>query len=71
MAWKKIVQRLNIRSVCPSCRFERFDYQPGANPHDQLKALVECPECGWKGELGERDLEPIPPNEIRTLPDSN
>jgi hypothetical protein len=60
--WKKpisytlIVQRLNIHSLCPVCRTEGFDYQPGANPHHQLGAPVQCPKCGWKGMLGGRDL---------------
>jgi hypothetical protein len=56
IAYTKIVQRLNIRSCCPVCRTVGFDYQPDANPHDQLRALVECPKCGWKGMLGNRDL---------------
>ena len=56
MAYTKIVQRLNIQSCCPVCRTVGFDYQPDANPHDQLRALVECPKCSWKGMLGDRDL---------------
>jgi predicted Zn-ribbon and HTH transcriptional regulator len=61
MAFTKIVQRLNIQSVCPKCRTVGFDYQPGADPHDQLMAPVQCPNCGWKGLLGDRDLEPSQP----------
>jgi hypothetical protein len=61
MAYTKIVQRLNIRSCCPVCGTVGFDYQPDANPHDQLGALVECPKCGWKGMLGDRDLVQGPP----------
>jgi hypothetical protein len=61
MAYTKIVQRLNIRSCCPVCGTVGFDYQSGANPHDQLRALVECPKCGWKGMLGDRDLVQDPP----------
>jgi len=63
MAWKKIVQRLNIRSVCPVCGTEGFDYQSGADPHDQLKALVECPKCGCRGMLGDRDFISRPHSE--------
>ena len=62
MAYTKIVQRLNIRSCCPVCGIVGFDYQPGANPHDQLRAPVECPKCGWKGMLGDRDLVQDPPH---------
>src|SRR5262249_3972351 len=47
LSYTKIVRRLNIQSVCPVCRTEGFDYQPGANPHDELRALVQCPKCGW------------------------
>jgi hypothetical protein len=61
MAYTKIVQRLNIRSCCPVCGTVGFDYQPDADPHDQLRALVECPKCGWKGMLGDRDLVQDPP----------
>jgi hypothetical protein len=57
LAYTKIVQRLNIQSCCPVCRTVGFNYQPDADPHDQLRALVECPDCGWKGMLGDRDLE--------------
>jgi hypothetical protein len=56
MAYTKIVQRLDIQSYCPACRTVGFNYQPNANPHDQLRALVECPICGWKGMLGDRDM---------------
>jgi Immunity protein 27 len=62
-SWKKptltkVVRRLNINSCCPVCRAVSFNYQAGANSHDQFGALVECPDCGWKGMLGDRDLMP-------------
>jgi hypothetical protein len=57
MAYTKIVQRLDIRCCCPICRTVGFNYQPDASPHDQLRALVECPRCGLKGMLGDRDLD--------------
>lgn len=62
MAWEKIVRRLTIGLVCPACRTEGFDYQPGADPGDEFGALVQCPECGWKGTLGDLDVVSMPPS---------
>jgi hypothetical protein len=59
MAWKKIVKRIGV-GCCPKCRSLGFDYQEGANPHDDERAAVQCPNCGWKGMLSEMDIIPEP-----------
>jgi hypothetical protein len=56
LAYTKIVERLKLRFCCPVCGPAGFDDQPGANPHDQFRAPVECPKCGWRGMWDDRDL---------------
>jgi hypothetical protein len=55
MVWKKIVQRFGM-GCCPACGNVGFDYQQGADPHDDERALVECPKCGWKGSASDLAL---------------
>jgi DNA-directed RNA polymerase subunit RPC12/RpoP len=59
MAWEKIVQRVGV-GACPKCLNIGFDYQAGANPHDDERAAVECPACGWRGIAKEMVIAPEP-----------
>ncbi|MCK1366470.1 hypothetical protein [Bradyrhizobium sp. 62] len=59
MAWEKIVKRIGV-GCCPECQSLGFDYQEGANPHDDERAAVLCPNCGWKGMLGQMRIIPEP-----------